>query len=141
MSKDEVTEGIKYDEDKVRYDLLPPEALTKIAEIMTESVRNGKYPDRNWELGMDWSRLYRATLNHLFKWWNRMDIDSDSGQTALAHAATNLVFLLHYAKYRQEFDNRPVYNEDGGEVVERMCPPNCIGHKEGTQWCVVCKPT
>jgi hypothetical protein len=54
-----------------------------------------KYADRNWEKGINYSRVYSALRRHLAKWWNRQEFDPESGMNHLAHVATNAVFLLH----------------------------------------------
>ena len=46
------TEGQKFDTDKLRYELLPPELLEETARVLTFGAV--KYADRNWELGMNY---------------------------------------------------------------------------------------
>jgi hypothetical protein len=43
--------GRKYDTNKLRMDLIPPEALTSLGRILTFGAV--KYDSRNWEKGMD----------------------------------------------------------------------------------------
>src|SRR5258708_2505586 len=91
---DLVKGGVKMDANKIRADLLPVSFLIGVAEILTAGAK--KYSDRNWELGMKWSRPYGACLRHLFKWWSGEKLDPDSGQSHLWHAACNLAFLIEY---------------------------------------------
>lgn len=106
------TPGIKFDDDKLRVDLMPVDAMESIAAVLTFGAK--KYNDRNWEKGMNWSRLYRAAVNHLWQWWKGKDLDDETGLPHLAHAATCVIFLLSYhlrhtAKdQRNKFDNRPL---------------------------------
>ena len=44
------TEGVKFDQNKTRYDLLPPEFLESTAKILGFGAN--KYGERNWEKGM-----------------------------------------------------------------------------------------
>ena len=99
--------GTKNDEEKVRTDLLPVNALMKVAEVLTMGAV--KYNDRNWEEGIDFGRVYGALLRHLWAWQALEDHDPESKKLHLAHVATNALFMLHYAldaKYN-EFDDRP----------------------------------
>lgn len=90
------TSGVKFDRHKIRYDLLPPEGVEAVSDILTEGAK--KYGARNWEGGMDWSRPFGAALRHLFAWWSGENKDPDSGRSHLWHAATNLFFLITYEK-------------------------------------------
>jgi hypothetical protein len=105
-------EGRKDDADKNRIDLLPFDALEEVAEIMTLGAR--KYADRNWESGINYNRLFRAALGHLWAWWMRRDDgkgpgnDKETGRTHLAHAACCVLFLLTFELRKMtKFDNRP----------------------------------
>ena len=60
-------EGQKFDREKTRYDLLPPELLEGTAQILTFGAN--KYGDRNWELGMSWGRPFGALMRHMWAWW------------------------------------------------------------------------
>jgi len=82
-----MSEGRKDDQDKVRYELLPPELLESTATILTFGAK--KYESRNWELGMKWSRPYGALMRHLWAWWNPCthSVDAETGRSHLWHAA------------------------------------------------------
>jgi hypothetical protein len=86
--------GIKYDEDKVRLELLPAEALWEIGKVFTHGAT--KYADDQWRKGMSWRRVYGAALRHLVAWGAGETFDPDSGCHHLAHVATNAMFLLTY---------------------------------------------
>lgn len=62
---------------------------------------------RNWELGMDWSRLHRAALNHVISWGLRDEIDEESGLSHLFHAICCLLFLAAYELRGIGNDDRP----------------------------------
>lgn len=82
----------KDDTMKPRMELLPPDALVEIAKVFTKGAE--KYSDRNWERGMDWGRLYAATMRHLSAFWAGEDIDSEWGYSHLAHAGCSILMLL-----------------------------------------------
>jgi hypothetical protein len=95
----------KFDNEKIRMDLLPVRALTGIAEVLTHGAK--KYGDRNWENGLKWSRVFGATLRHLFAWWGGEDIDKESGLHHLKHVGCNILFLLEFIITRKDLDDRP----------------------------------
>jgi hypothetical protein len=102
---DPAKQGVKFDEGKTRYDLLPVEGVEAVADILGFGAR--KYAARNWEQGMDWSRPYGAALRHLMSWWAGEDFDRDSGRSHLWHAATNLFFLIAFQARGKGTDDRP----------------------------------
>jgi len=96
--------GKKYDEKKPMMDLLPPEALTEIAKVLTFGAE--KYDRGNWAKGLNYSRVISATLRHLNAYNAGEDKDPESGMSHIAHAACNLTFLLHFIKHNPELDDR-----------------------------------
>jgi hypothetical protein len=96
--------GIKNDADKPRFDLMPPKSLEQIAAVYTYGA--SKYAPRNWEKGMDWSRVYGATQRHLNSFWAGQDLDEESTLEHLAHAAFGILALLEYARTHPELDDR-----------------------------------
>lgn len=126
-------EGIKLDSGKVRMDLLPPDALLAIAQVLTYGSK--KYGDRNWEKGIQASRLEAAALRHLFKWKLHEEEDPEFGLHHLAHFATNaLMMLAHRLRFTPGFDDRAdvfVFDPKLREVFEtREMPPKCqCGHE------------
>lgn len=98
--------GIKHDSAKMRMDLIPVSAVEALAEVLTYGA--SKYADRNWEKGIKWSRVFGATMRHLWAWYRGEAKDPESGLNHLAHAMCNIAFLIEYSKRRTEFDDRPL---------------------------------
>ena len=99
-------EGVKYDQGKLRYDLVPPEALREITKVLTFGA--SKYSDRNWELGISYGRVFGALLRHLWAWFSKAGPDKETGLSHLAHAGCCIFFLLTYECRKMEaFDDRP----------------------------------
>lgn len=98
--------GVKFDDGKTRFDLLPPEGVNAVAVILTLGAE--KYAARNWEQGMDWSRPFGAALRHLFAWWSGESRDRDTGRSHLWHAACNIFFLITYEIRGIGKDDRPL---------------------------------
>jgi hypothetical protein len=107
-SKPKLEEGTKHDEKKLRLDLIPVECMLAVAQILTHGAK--KYDDHNWKKGINFNRVYRASLGHLFAYHLGLYDDEDSGLPHLWHALCNLMFLVyydyHYEQYK-EFDNLP----------------------------------
>lgn len=102
---DKLPEGVKYDGEKLRFDLIPAYPLETLADVYTRGAI--KYEDRNWEKGMKWSRIFAAIMRHLWAFWRGEDIDKESGQPHVAHAAWGCFALLEYMRVKREFDDRP----------------------------------
>jgi len=107
-------EGFKKDEGKVRLELIPPELIFAVGEILTFGSK--KYPYRNWEKGMSWGRCYGALMRHLWSWWGGKgptthsflfgDLDEETGRSHLWHAACCITFLLTYEERNIGTDDR-----------------------------------
>lgn len=97
--------GVKYDEGKLRFDLIPPKVMQDLAEVYTMGA--AKYEDRNWEQGIKFSRLYAAVQRHLHAYWSGQDLDVESALPHLAHAMWGMAAMLELSRTRPEFDDRP----------------------------------
>ena len=107
-----MSEGRKDDGGKLRMDLLAPEAIKGVAEVLTYGA--AKYDDRNWEAGIRWGRVFAALMRHLWKWWGGEDFDEESGLHHLDHAACCLHFLQTYRHTKKSFDDRPYTKGEQG---------------------------
>lgn len=96
--------GIKHDKDKARLHLIPIEAL----ELMSETLEYGisKYNKRNYEKGIQYTRLADAALRHLYQWLQKADLDEESGLNHVGHALSNLAMLAYMIKNKPEMDDR-----------------------------------
>lgn len=98
-------EATKFDRDKLRWDLVPWDAMEPVVRVLTHGAK--KYGDRNWEAAFDWSRPYAALLRHVTAWFRGEDNDPESGISHLAHAACNILFMLAFVLRGRGIDNRP----------------------------------
>jgi hypothetical protein len=99
--------GLKYDEGKVRWDLLPYGALEEVARVYTFGV--SKYAAWNWRKGIAYSRCFAAMMRHLVAWyWRRERCDPESKCHPLAAVA---FYCMNIMQYEQDgldsFDDRP----------------------------------
>jgi len=100
-----MAEGLKYDSDKTRYDLLPPELLEGVAQVLTFGAK--KYSARNWESGINYGRVFGACMRHLWAWWRGERDDAETGMSHLWHAGCCIAFLITYeARGMTKFDDR-----------------------------------
>jgi hypothetical protein len=105
MTKSKKTEGIKHDQQKIRWDLVPYDAVNEIAKVLTFGA--AKYEARNWEKGMNWSRVFGALQRHLTRWFHGQDKDKETRLTHLANAGCCLFFLLAWELRQVGTDDRP----------------------------------
>lgn len=89
-----ITEGKKNDAGKTRYDLVLPEFEEEVAKVLTFGAET--YGDNNWQSVENFeNRYYAALRRHIAAWRMGEEKDPDSGLSHLAHAACNLMFLMH----------------------------------------------
>lgn len=96
--------GVKFDQGKLRYDLIPPEMLEEAALVLTYGA--AKYGARNWEKGMLWSRPFGALMRHMWAWWGGEDSDPETGYSHLSHALCCITFLSAYRRRSIGIDDR-----------------------------------
>lgn len=97
-------EGMKFDNGKNRFDLLPVGPLDALAQVYTFGAQ--KYADHNWRKGIKWSRIFAAIMRHLWAFWRGEDKDPESGLPHLAHAAWGTFTLLEYFESCPHYDDR-----------------------------------
>ncbi len=101
--------GLRYNNDKLRYDLIPALANREYAKIWTQAL--GKYPEGNWEKGMPWTEVIASAMRHLEAIRLGEDIDAESGLLHAAHLQANAAMLTEYYYTKKEFDNRKKYDK------------------------------
>lgn len=126
--------GLRFNEGKERYDLLPVSALKQIAAVFrigakkyTLYEKDGKKingfeyaaledktgwkflssGENNWRLGMNWSSVMASVKRHIASWEFGEDFDPEIGTNHLGNAAFGLMALLDfYESYPQGDDRR-----------------------------------
>lgn len=125
----------RYNKGKLRYDLIPHEALKLLAEVYTKGahkytvyeddegneIRGSDLPleeclgykikeagDNNWRLGQNWSGSMASVERHIAAWKAGEDMDDDLGTYHLANAAWGLFSILTYYKIYPHGDDRPL---------------------------------
>jgi hypothetical protein len=91
-------QGVKYDQGKPRWALLPWREVTDIVRVLTWGCtpigQGGKgYPPDNWKRVDDGRRRYfEAAVRHITDWHQGERLDPQSKLPHLAHAACCLLF-------------------------------------------------
>ena len=101
------TNGIKYDKEKTRVDLLDAEWMTSVGDVLTFGAK--KYTQDNWRGGISYSRLIGAALRHLFAIMRGEDIDPESGLPHVSHLSCCAMFLFSMMRHRSDLDDRYKY--------------------------------
>lgn len=103
------THGVKFDGDKLRYDLLSPYALEEVVKVYTFGAK--KYYDRNWEKGLNYNRLLASMFRHIEAFRKGEDIDQDSNCHHMASVCFNAMAILHFWKTQTNntLDDRVIY--------------------------------
>jgi hypothetical protein len=88
-------EGRKDDLGKLRWDLLLWPEIEQVVAVLTYGAK--RYDADNWQKVPSPVRRYSAAAyRHLVEWEKGNMVDKESGLPHLAHAATNLLFLMYF---------------------------------------------
>lgn len=104
IMKDEGGSGVKFDQGKIRYDLIAPKPLDELARVYTYGTI--KYNDNNWRGGFKWGRVFGAIMRHCWAWMRGETYDEESGLHHLAHAAWNCFTLMDLEWNKRGEDDR-----------------------------------
>lgn len=99
-----MTVGRKFDKDKLRWTLLPFEAVKEIVEVLEYGAQ--KYEIDNWKRvqgaeGLN-GRYANALLRHVIAYCSGEEKDPESGLSHLAHAGCNCLFLLWFDSQKKQ---------------------------------------
>jgi uncharacterized HAD superfamily protein len=122
-------EGLRFNEGKLRYDLIHPVAQEGLVRVLTAGAE--KYGDSNWTKGMAWSKVIASLKRHLAAIEGGADFDSETLEYHANHLQCNAHFLsAYYSIYPQGddrqntfFDKRVALDIDG--VLAAFSPAFC----------------
>lgn len=86
--------GLRYDEGKIRFDLIPREWEFGLAHLLTQGAK--KYAPNNWKKGMAWSKVLASLRRHLDRWLSGENYDEETGAHHLLAVAWNALVLMSY---------------------------------------------
>lgn len=104
MDYNAAKQGIKYDQGKQRFDLIPFDLLLDEQKVWEYGAE--KYEPNNWRKGMPMTQPLNAALRHLTSYLMGEDKDPESGVSHLAHALTSIRIAQNTEKYYPEMDDR-----------------------------------
>lgn len=88
-------EGQKDRTGKLRVDLVTPQCIIGMAEVLTKALE--KYDENSWQnIDDPIDTHYGALLRHLLEWRTGNIDDHESKLSAMKHVLTNAMFLLHH---------------------------------------------
>ena len=93
--------GAKRDtqEGKPRYDLIPPLALKRIAELYARGAV--KYNEHNWSLGISQQRMFSSAFRHLMQF-----ALGEKDEDHLAAVCFNVMGIMHFQETgRKDLDD------------------------------------
>jgi hypothetical protein len=111
-NQDKAAGGVKHDLGKAPMDLLPPNALFEVAEILRFGAE--KYAPYNWAKGMSYSRLIAAAMRHIIAFNRGENLDQETNRSHIAHALCCLMFLMEYVSREdiyKAWDDRYIWPE------------------------------
>lgn len=106
------TGGQKDIAGKLRFDLIPPEAILALAEVY--SLGAVKYDDRNWEKGIPFSAALGALKRHLnaFEMGNMINT-ADGSHEHMSHVMWWAVAVVTFIKRnRLDLNDLPSYTDE-----------------------------
>lgn len=133
-------EGIKHDQDKLPWELLPWDAVREVVRVLQFGKQ--KYSARNWERGIAYSRLYAAAVRHLSSWFqDGEDKDPETGISHLAHASCCVLFMLAFhVRGNKDVDDRPTQPAEKKPARRYIAPGELLdGSKDLIGLRVLCK--
>lgn len=93
--------GLKDSKGKIKMELVMPEAIIGIAEVLTFGAL--KYKPNSWQTVKDGNNVHYASLmRHLMAWRKGEILDKESGLSHLKHMMCNAMFLLHHEVNKNE---------------------------------------
>lgn len=106
----------KFDDGKLRFDLIPPRASKALAQVLTYGAK--KYAPESWRQVPDGKERYLAALyRHLNAYQCGELLDCESGISHLTHALCNAAFLVELEALENEKSKevKPgiLYNDSG----------------------------
>ena len=87
--------GVKFDQDKPQWTLVPFKALDEVVKVLTIGAR--KYAPDNWKKVPNARQRYiDAAFRHMSAYASGEKLDAETGKNHLAHAMCCLLFLLAF---------------------------------------------
>ena len=109
--------GLRFNNNKLRYDLVHPKAHEDLVKVLTYGADKYTLRDENsnviydgsmnWREGLSWMSVIASLKRHIAAFENGEDFDLESGELHIAHAACNIHFLNSFYYIFPQGDDRP----------------------------------
>jgi len=118
---EKLKQGAKYDDGKLRYDLIPIIPLALLAHVYTLGAI--KYSDRNWEMGIDIKRIHAAMMRHYFAYKGGERLDQEDGQHHLSSMIWGAMTLIEYEYthpelFEKDEEPKPYASEEFSKLMD-----------------------
>jgi hypothetical protein len=105
-----MSEALKYDGEKLRWDLVPFRAVEGMIKVLMYGMKKYTTPEasgaHNWRKGFLWTRLIGAAFRHLTAIAKGEDIDPESLLPHIDHLMCCVAFLSEHMKAPYGEDDR-----------------------------------
>lgn len=88
----EAVEGLRFNGNKIRVDLIPWEWIAGLANLLT--IGSVKYAPRNWEKGLSYTDTMASLKRHLLAWERGEDYDPETKSHHMVSVAWNALVLF-----------------------------------------------
>ena len=92
--------SLRHNSGKPDYSLIPMAALAEVAKVLEYGA--SKYERGNWLKPTSWEVSFACLQRHMSAWQAGEDNDDESGRSHIAHAACNLIQMLHMLENHPE---------------------------------------
>jgi hypothetical protein len=110
--------GLRFNEGKVRWDLIDPTAVEGVAAVLSFGCK--KYTAENWRKGLSWKSTLRSLESHLQALKRGEDIDPESGLPHIDHLGCNWMFFSNYQKMGIGEDDRVKVTKSIQEKADKL---------------------
>jgi len=95
--------SLRLNTGKPDYSLIPMSSLKEVAKVLEYGA--SKYERGNWLKPTSWEVSFACMQRHMSAWQAGEDNDEESGRSHIAHAACNLIQMLHMLEnYPEELE-------------------------------------
>lgn len=96
----------RFNKGKRRWNLLPTDVLEPIVKVLEFGAN--KYAAWNFAEGdgLSWTEVLDSMKRHIMAWERGEDTDPESGESHLGHIGCNLMFLLYYTQYLEQYKSK-----------------------------------
>ena len=92
--------SLRFNEGKPDYSLIPLSTLKEVCHVLEYGAT--KYARGNWLKPTPWEVSFGCLMRHMGAWQSGEDLDPESGRSHLAHAACNILQMLHQLENHPE---------------------------------------